>query len=95
MRKTNRKFYDPNRDLEYLIRQGGIQLTKHSHIHGSVVIPKSSKRFFECKVIQNPYELLKLGYSPSKNCWKKYFKSKNLLSPVNDYDVEEEMKKVA
>ena len=95
MRLTNKKFYDRNRDLEYLIRQGGIQLTDHSRISGRVIIPEPSKSYFKGSVIKNPYELLKMGYSPSKNCWKKYFESENNSTPVNDYDVGEEFKKVA
>ncbi len=95
MRLTNKKFYDRNRDLNYLIRQGGIQLTKHFRISGRVIIPEPSKTYFKGSVINNPYELLKMGYSPSKDCWKKYFESKNLPTPANDYDLGEEIKKVA
>ncbi len=95
MRKTNRKFDNSIQDLDYLLRQGGIQLTKYSRLHGRVVIPKPSKSCFKVRVIKDPYELLKMGYSPSQNCWKKYFESENLLTPVNDYDVGEEFKKVA
>ena len=95
MRKTNKKFNSSIRDLDYLLKQGGIQLTRHSHIRGRVVIPEPSKTHFEVRVINNPYELLKMGYTPSQNCWKKYFASENLPAPVNDYEVGEEFKKVA
>ena len=82
-----------DKDIEYLMHQDTSHLKRKSK--SKAVLPENPRILFDCRVINNPYELLKMGYSPSKDCWKKYFESENLPTPVNDYDVGEEFKKVA
>ncbi len=45
--------------------------------------PKGSKKKFECRIITNPVELMKMGYNPSVK-----------LIPINDYETNELTKKV-
>jgi len=45
------------------------------------ILPQKSKTKFECRVISNPIELMKLGYTPSKK-----------VTPLNN---DELLKKIA
>ena len=43
---------------------------------GNRIIPAPSTIHFKGKVIQNPFELKKMGYEPSKSCWTNFYKSR-------------------
>jgi hypothetical protein len=48
------------------------------------ILPRKPKTRFKCKTITNPVELQKMGYTVSKK-----------LNPVNDYEIDKTIKKVA
>jgi hypothetical protein len=50
--------------------------------NGQIVVESSEKKF-KCRTITNPVELMMMGYNPSKK-----------ITPMNDYDMKELMKKV-
>ena len=69
------------RNLLWNPRNGNIK--RHSAFCGKV-LPEKSKKKFKCRVITNPMELLRMGYTPSGK-----------LVGQNDYDINEEVKMVA
>ena len=69
------------RNLLWNPRNGNIK--RHSAFCGHVVAQKSKKKF-PCRVITNKLEIMKLGYAPSGQ-----------MTPENDYEMNELIKKIA
>ena len=69
------------RNLLWNPRNGNIK--RHSAFCGHI-LPEKSKKKFKCRVITNPMELLRMGYTPSGK-----------LVGQNDYDTNEVVKMVA
>ena len=76
-----------DKDTEYLMKNDGYKLRKKSR--PSQIVPEKPKTKFDCKTINNPYQLIKMGYTPSNKCWMNYHLSNDSQVPVNDYDIEE------
>jgi hypothetical protein len=70
------------------------QLRKPKVLKNRIKSEKSKTRF-ECRVIKNPYELIKMGYTPSNGCWKKYHDSKRSVIRRLDTNKNRVLKKVA
>ena len=62
---------------------------------GNRIIPSNPTLYLEGKVIQNPFELKKMGYEPSKSCWENFYKSKLSLVKKKVKQTNQVFKKVA
>ena len=82
-----------DKDIAYHMRQDSSWLRKSSK--SRAVLPEIPRTEFECRIINNPIELIKMGYTPSKNCWEKFYESDASTVHANDYDINEEFKNVA
>ena len=80
--------------MEQLMTQDGRQLRYPKRLHGRI-LPRPSKTRFKGRTINNPYELIKMGYTPSKGCWKKYHDSKKSVIRRLDTKKNIVLKKVA
>ncbi len=59
------------------------------------IIPEEPKTEFECRVVQNPFELKKMGYEPSKSCWENFYKSRLSVVKNEVKQTNQVFKKVA
>ena len=82
-----------DKDIEYHMRQDDSCLRKSPK--SRAILTEIPRTEFDCRTINNPFELIKLGYTPSKNCWNKFYESNASKVHANDYDVDEELQKVA
>ena len=64
--------------------QKNLVLNKRNKKLKNRIQPKRTKKKFECRVITDPVELEKMGYSPSRK-----------KTPMNDYEMNEVLKLVA
>ena len=62
---------------------------------GNRIIPSNPTLYLEGKVIQNPFELKKMGYEPSKSCWENFYKSRLSVVKNEVKQTNQVFKKVA
>ena len=82
-----------DKDIEYHMRQDSSWFRKSPKSHA--LLPEIPRTEFDCRIINNPIELMKMGYAPSKNCWSKFYESDVSQIHANDYDIDEEYENVA
>ncbi len=59
------------------------------------IIPEQTTTHSKTRVIQNPFELKKLGYEPSRQCWQNYYDSQKSAFNKKDKQTQSVLKKVA
>ena len=59
------------------------------------ILPEPSTTHFKGKVIQNPFELKKMGYEPSKSCWENFYQSRLSVVKNEVKQTKKVFKKVA
>jgi hypothetical protein len=62
---------------------------------GNRIIPSNPTLYLEGKVIQNPFELKKMGYEPSKSCWENFYQSRLSVVKKKVKQTKKVFKKVA